>query len=253
MRRVNVLEASGVAPQPLYQEVKNWITDKISAGEWKPGAVIPSESKLAATFGVSVGTIRKAVDEMVADQVLVRRQGLGTFVTAHNVKRLLFQFWHIARHDGTKEYPDVKTIDFRRGKATREEAQALGLTGDDKVIRIRNLHRIGGKPALVDDLTLPADVFPGLTEKIFVSRDNTIYQLFQSKFGINVLSADERVRAAQADREIADFLGVAVGSPILEIRRVAMTFRDKPVELRFSRVNGAEYDYINTSGKAQSI
>jgi GntR family transcriptional regulator len=242
-----------ITTQPLYVEVKVWVTEKISSGEWKPGGVIPSESKLAATFGVSVGTIRKAVDDLVAEQVLVRRQGLGTFVTAHNIKRLLVHFWHIARHDGVKDYPDVTTIDFKRGKATKDEAQFLRIPLDEKVFRVRNVLRIGGRPAILDDLTLPADLFPGLTEKIFVSRDNTIYQFYQTRYGINVIGCDERVRANVADDELASHLDIKVGSPILEIRRLSSTFHERPVELRFSRVNGLEYDYINTSGKAQSI
>jgi GntR family transcriptional regulator len=105
----------------------------------------------------------------------------------------------------------------------------------------------------LDDITLPADLFPGLTEKVFVTRDNTIYQFYQTRYGVNVISCDERVRANTADSEIAQQLGVNVGSPILEIRRISLTFHDRPVELRFSRVNGQDYDYINTSGKAQSI
>lgn len=252
-RRVSTLDDSAVSPKPLYLEVKSWVTDKISSGEWKPGGVIPSESKLAATFGVSIGTIRKAVDELVAEQVLVRRQGLGTFVTAHNIKRLLFHFWHIARHDGSKEYPDVHTIDFKRGKATRDEARWLAIAPDERVLRIRNILKIAGKPAILDDISLPAEMFPGLTEKLFVSRENTIYQLYQSRYGINVLACDERVRANMANADTAKMLEIDEGAPILEIRRVSMTFREKPVELRFSRVNGLEYDYINTSGKAQSI
>jgi GntR family transcriptional regulator len=251
-RRISIGDSS-INALPLYLEVKSWVTDKISSGDWKPGSVIPSESKLGATFGVSIGTIRKAVDELVADQVLVRRQGLGTFVTAHNVKRLLFHFWHIARRDGRKEYPDVCTIDFKRGKATRGEARALDIAQDEKVFRIRNLLRIGGHPAILDDLTLPCEHFPGLTEKIFAARENTIYQLYQSRYGINVLSTDERVRADVADASTAQQLEMAPGAPILEIRRVSFTFRDKPVELRLSRVNGIEFDYVNTSGKAQSI
>jgi GntR family transcriptional regulator len=252
-RKVSNRDDVTVSPRPLYLEVKSWVTDKISTGEWKPGGVIPSESKLGATFGVSIGTIRKAVDELVAEQVLVRRQGLGTFVTAHNIKRLLFHFWHIARHDGTKEYPDVYTIDFKRGKANRDEARWLDIAPDEKVYRIRNLLKIGKKPAILDDITLPALAFPGLTEKIFVARENTIYQLYQSRYGVNVLACDERVRAAMASADTAAMLEIDIDSPILEIRRVSLTFRDKPVELRFSRVNGREYDYINTSGKAQSI
>jgi len=102
---------------------------------------------------------------------------------------------------------------------------------------------------IVDDITLPASLFPGLTERIFVARDNTIYHLYQSRYGINVLRTDERLRAVLAPRDIAQQLEVAAGAPLLEIRRVALTFRDRPVELRLSRVNTARHDYHNTLGK----
>jgi GntR family transcriptional regulator len=101
----------------------------------------------------------------------------------------------------------------------------------------------------VDDITVPAQLFPGLTEKIFRARDNTIYNLYQSRYGINVLRTDERLRAALATRDVAALLELAVGAPLLEIRRVALTFRDRPVELRISRVDTTRHDYHNTLGK----
>ncbi len=77
--------AGGVpTSKPLYKEVKSRITRSLIAGEWKPGAAIPSESRLAAQFHVSVGTIRKAIDELVAEKIVIRQQGRGTFVTIHS-------------------------------------------------------------------------------------------------------------------------------------------------------------------------
>jgi len=106
---------------------------------------------------------------------------------------------------------------------------------------------------ILDDITLPAALFPGLTEKIFLARSNTIYHLYQSRYGINVLRTDERLRAALATREEAQVLGVAEGAALLEIRRLAFTFRDRPVELRLSRVDSEHFEYHNTLGKAEPI
>jgi len=233
----------------LYQQVRARLIEGISSGEWRAGEAVPTESGLAASFGVAIGTVRKAVDSLVAEQVLVRRQGKGTFVVAHDGRRLMFHFFHVVPRDGAKTYPEVRTLAFRRERANAEEAAALALAPLDKVIRIRNLLSITGEPAIVDDITLPAELFPGLTEKIFLARDNTIYQLYQSRYGINVLRTDERLRAVLASREIAQHLRLAPGAPLLEIRRVALTFRDRPVELRISRVNSARHDYHNTLGK----
>ena len=234
----------------LYEQVRARLIEGISAGRWRAGEAIPSEGDLARSFGVAIGTIRKAVDSLVAESALVRHQGKGTFVTAHDGSRLLFHFFHIVGRDGAKSYPEVRTVDFRRDRGNAQAASALAIAPLEKVIRIRNVLSLGGAPVIVDDITLPADLFPGLTEKIFRARGNTIYHLYQSRYGINVLRTDERLRAVLATRDIAQELGIAAGAPLLEIRRVALTFRDRPVELRLSRVNTARHDYHNTLGKA---
>lgn len=233
----------------LYAQVRARLIEGIAANEWRPGEAIPSEAALAAGFGVAIGTIRKAVDSLVAEQVLVRRQGKGTFVTAHDGRRLMFHFFHIVGRDGARSYPEVETITFRRDRADPEAARALAIAPRDVVFRIRNLLRLGGVAAMVDDVTLPAALFPGLTEKVFRARDNTIYHLYQSRFGLNVLRADERLRAGAAAPDVARLLELEEGAPILEIRRVALTFRDRPVEWRVSRVDTRRHDYHNTFGK----
>jgi GntR family transcriptional regulator len=239
--------------RPLYAEVRARLTEGIAEGRWRAGEALPSESALAAQFGVAIGTVRKAVDSLVAQGALVRRQGKGTFVTAHDGRRLLFHFFHIVGADGAKVYPDVRTVSFERGRADAAEAGALATARDERVIRIRNLLSLGGDPVMVDDITLAAALFPGLTERAFTGRDNTIYHLYQSRFGINVLRTDERLRAVLAGGAVATLLGLPAGAPLLEIRRVALTFRDRPVELRLSRVNTAAHAYHNTFGKGEAI
>lgn len=240
------------ADRPLYEEVRAHLTEGIAAGHWKAGEAIPPETALAAQFGVAIGTIRKAVDNLVAQGTLVRRQGKGTFVTSHDGGRLMFHFFHIAGTDGSRTYPVVRTLAFARARANAGESAALAIAPDERVVRIRNLLSLEGHPVVVDDITLPAALFPGLTERIFTARDNTIYHLYQSRYGINVLRTDERLRATLAAGAAASLLGTAAGAPLLEIRRVALTFRDRPVELRISLVNTAAHAYHNTFGKGDS-
>src|SRR3954470_23408047 len=120
------------ADSPLYEQVRARLIEGISAGEWKAGEALPSETELARGFGVAIGTIRKAVDSLVAQRALVRRQGKGTFVTAHEGSRLHFHFFHIVGADGRKVPPEVKTIAFRRDCADRATAQALAIAAHDK-------------------------------------------------------------------------------------------------------------------------
>jgi len=234
---------------PLYKAVKRSLTRSLMRGEWRPGAALPSEARLAQRFDVSIGTLRKAVDELVAERVLVRQQGRGTFVATHGANRYLFHFFHVVPRDGEKTLPTLETLAFARGTATADEARRLGLPVGARVVRIRNLLRIAGDPVIVDDIVLSRGRFPDLTERIFRERDSTIYHLYQTRYGINVVRAVERLRATLADRAVARLLGVAAGAPLLEINRIALTYRDQPVEWRCSLVDTARHEYLSDLGK----
>jgi len=107
---------------PLYREVKRSIMDALMRGEWKPGEAIPAERRLSGLYGISIGTVRKAIDELCAENILIRQQGRGTYVASHNRDRLLFYFFHIVPENGSKIYPEVELLGFVRGKADRAAA-----------------------------------------------------------------------------------------------------------------------------------
>jgi len=230
---------------PLYKEVKDLLTQSLAAGEWQPGVALPSETRLAERFRVSIGTVRKAIDELVAERILVRHQGRGTFVASHNARRMLFHFFHIVPASGGKEQPETELLSFERAKADADCAKRLDIEQGAAVFRIRNLLLLAAKPVVLDEITLPAERFPRLSEKVFRERDSTIYQLYQERYGINVVRSAERLSAALADRPSAKLLGVAPGSPLLRIKRIALTYHNAPVELRTSLVNTAEYEYFS--------
>ena len=227
----------------LYREIAARMKDALAEGEWKPGEAIPSERRLSGRFGVSIGTVRKAIDDLVAGNLLIRQQGRGTFVASHNRDRMLFYFFHIVPDQGAKEYPEVRLVSFARGKADRHEAELLRIAVGDAVFRIRNLLRLRGDPVIVDDLTLPAARFTGLTDKQFANRPSTIYNLYQDAFGLSVVTTRERLRATLADAQTAELLRVSAGAPLLSIRRVALSYNDDPIELRRSLVDTSEHEY----------
>ena len=237
------VEVGSIAP--LYRDVKRLLVQSIAAGEWPPGVALPSEARLAERYQVSIGTLRKAIDELVAERVVVRQQGRGTFVATHGSSRLLFHFFHIVPRGGDKQYPRTRTLAFRRSRAEAAEAAKLGIAPGEAVLRIRNLLFLQDAPVILDELVLPQRLFPDLTEKVFTARDNTIYHLYQTRYGINVLRTSERLRAALADADAAKALGVKKGAPLLEIDRVALTYNDAPVELRHSLVNTEKHEYFS--------
>ncbi len=235
---------------PLYKEIKRKMMEALTGGEWRPGEAIPAERRLSERYGISIGTVRKAIDELVAENILIRQQGRGTFVASHTRDRLLFYFFHVVPESGEKLYPEVQLLSFAKARADRVIAEKLLVAIGDPVIRVRNRLRLGGEPIIVDDITLPVARFAGLTEAQFRDRASTIYNLYQEAFGISVIRSSERLRATLADGESAALLGVARGAPLLQIRRVAHTYNDVPVEYRVSLVNTARHEYWAEIGRA---
>ena len=231
--------------QPLYKEVKLRITRDLIDGHWRAGEAIPSEARLAERFQVSLGTVRKAIDELVAEKILLRQQGRGTFVAAHTADRTLFYFFHLVGKDGRKDTPETEMLAFARGRADVAEATGLGLARGERVFRIRNLLRLAGDPVVIDDIVVPAQLFPDLDERIFGGREGTIYGLYQSRYGINVIRIAERLSATLATRESAALLEVPAGTPLLRIARIAYTYHDRPVELRQSLVDTTAHEYLS--------
>jgi GntR family transcriptional regulator len=230
---------------PLFRAVRRALLRRIEAGTVAPGDALPSETALAAEFGVSVGTLRRAVDDLVAEHILVRRQGRGTFVATHNSDRFLFQFFHVERCDGLREAPEVELVSFERTRLDDEAAAALRLRAGEPALQIENRLRLQGRAVVHDRLTIPAALFRGLTEKRWRERPSTIYHLYQTEFGISVVRALERLRAVGADRAAARVLGVAPGLPVLQVRRVAIALGGQAVEWRVSTVLTAQHDYVN--------
>lgn len=239
-------DASTAIGGVLYKDVKNAILAALSEGEWKPGEAIPSERKLIERFGVSIGTLRKAIDELVAENILIRHQGRGTFVATHRQEDHFFRFFRIARQDGYREFPTVRLVKFRRAKADKAEAEALGLSVGDAVIRFTNVLSLENTPVMIDAITVPVDRFRALTEAQLRERPNTLYNFYQDEFGINIIRTEERMRATLADEEDADLMGVPPGTALLKILRLAYSYHDERIEYRVSRLNTTHHEFALT-------
>jgi GntR family transcriptional regulator len=231
---------------PLYRMVKRNLLVGIESGRYAAGEALPNETALAKEFGVSIGTLRRGVDELVAEHILVRRQGRGTFVALHSDDRFVFQFFHVERGDGLRESPQLELLGFERVRMEEDAAGALGLKTGEPALQIDNRLLLQGKAVIHDRLVLPALLFKGLTEKRFRERSSTIYHLYQTGFGITVTHAQERARAVAADRAAARILGVTIGAPVMQVRRTALTFGDKPVEYRVSTISTAQHEYVHS-------
>jgi GntR family transcriptional regulator len=237
----------GASPtfSPLYQQIKGLITQSLEAGEWKPGEMIPSEMELAGRYKVSQGTVRKAIDELAAENLLVRRQGKGTFVATHTEPRTQFRFLRLTPNEGEQRYPESTITECRRVRAPAEIARALELKSGDPVITIKRVLAFSGAPCVLDELWLPGGLFKGLTAERLTESKAPLYSLFESEFGTKMIRADEKIRAVSADSASAVLLRVASGTPLLSVERITYTYGDKPVELRKGLYTTQDYYYRN--------
>jgi GntR family transcriptional regulator len=225
---------SGSSPtfSPLYQQIKALITQSLQSGEWKPGELIPSEVELAGRFKVSQGTVRKAIDELAAENLVVRRQGKGTFVATHHEERAHFRFLSLMPDIGGAHTPDNKIIEVKRLRAPADVARLLDIKSGDSVIFIKRVQSFDGAPTILEELWLPGQIFKGLTAERLIEYKGPMYGLFETEFGTHMVRAQEKLRAVSADEAVADLLVVALNTPLLSVERVSYTYGDKAVEVR---------------------
>lgn len=230
---------------PLYRQIKALILQALESGEWRPGQVIPSEQELAARFGVSQGTVRKAIDEMAAENLLVRKQGKGTFVASHNDPRALFRFLRLVPMDGDLSHPKSVPLDCWRAKAGQEASRMLAIEVGAPIIIVRRLLKFAARPVVIDEIYLPGEVFQGLTAEVLHAWNGSLYSLFETRFGLRMIRAQERIRAVAADRGAAEALQIAEGTPLLSVERVTYTYGERPVEWRRGLYSTTEHYYLN--------
>ena len=239
---------------PLYQQIKSLILQSLQIAEWKPAEAIPSEMELAARYGVSQGTVRKAIDELASENLLIRRQGKGTFVATHTAPQVQTRFLRLVPDnpsDGTAAGLDRsdtyssngknilvdRTITaFSRQKATSDIAQALNLKTGDAVIYIQRVLAYPAQgvsiPTILEDIWLAGAPFKGLNLERLAQSSAPMYALFEAEFGVNLVRATEKIRAVNPSAQEAALLQVTTTSPLLRVERVAYTYNNTPIELR---------------------
>jgi GntR family transcriptional regulator len=227
-------------------QIKELLVARISKGIWGPGDMIPSEILLAHELSVSQGTVRKAITELVETNVLVRKQGRGTFVSNHDDQRALFHFFHISDNAGRKVLPDSSVKSCRVKPASKMEASLLQLYTGANVMKIERVRNIDNMPTIIESIILPEDPFAKLLEGDGCNLPNMLYELYEKRFGITIHSANEQLRAVDATKKDASLLNLEAGAPLLEIKRLALTLDKIPVELRISRCNTKNHYYENT-------
>ena len=228
--------------RPLYRQVKDVLVRRIADGVWAAGGVLPSEPDIAADLGVSHGTVRKALDELAAENLVVRRQGKGTFVARHDEARILFQFFKLIPDTGERRFPDSRILGVETRDADAAAARVLALRKGAKVVVLERVRSLAERICIVERIVLPRTLFPAIERR---ELPNNLYELYRSEFGVTIARATERLKAVAATRREAKHLDVAVGAPLLAIDRTALAIDGAPVEWRVSLCRTDAFHYLS--------
>ena len=215
--------------RPLYLQLREALLERIAAGQWKAGNAIPNESDLAREFGVSPGTMRKALDLLESQRVLTRRQGRGTFINDQNSAEMAQRYNKLRGPDGRPVLGEPEVGPISEGAASEPEAGRLGMEPEGRVYRFTRTYFREHRPFMMDQVAVPATMFPGLEKQREVATD--VVTLAQ-RYGLLTGSASERITIAPADAMRADVLNVAPGAPLLNFDRVVFELNGLPLEWR---------------------
>ncbi|MDP1596655.1 MAG: GntR family transcriptional regulator [Methylotenera sp.] len=231
--------------RPLYDQIKVLITQSLIGGEWRPGEMIPSEFELAARYKVSQGTVRKAIDNLAAENILIRRQGKGTFVATHKADVTKLRFLRLTSVTGDKELLENKFISCIKTKADSYISKILGVKVGAATIEVKRLLTFSGRPLIYDHIIVPAASFKGLNGAKVEESKGSMYSMYESQFGVRMIRAEECLKAVAAEKEVASALGLKEGYPLLSIERVSFTYGDKPMEWRLGLCLTDDHHYLS--------
>ena len=237
----------GNLPVPLHEHVKRQISEAILLGTWPPGMQLPGEVTLAAQFGVAVGTLRRAMADLTAEGMLMRRRKSGTVVTGrapqHSL-RFFFKYFRLHGADGTLLHSEPEVLSLASGTADAMEATAFGIAQGSVLIRLHRLRRVNGRPVMHETLALPAHRLPGFPT---MPQDvpHLLYLHLLECHGIRVSAVRESVTAGLASAEDRRLLQLALPDAVLVIDDTAYDQAGVPVILTHRRATTRGYCYIN--------
>ena len=231
--------------RPLYDQIKVLLTQSLIGGEWRPGDMIPSEIELAGRFKVSQGTVRKAIDSLASENILIRRQGKGTFVATHDADVIKLRFLRLTAVTGQKEVLQNEFLSCSKSKADSYIAKILDVKASAATVEVKRLLTFSGRPLIYDHIIVPAAPFKGLNSTAVLENNGSMYSMYETQFGVRMIRAEERLKAVGASKEVAEALGLKVGFPLLSIERISYTYGDKPMEWRLGLCITDDHHYMN--------
>lgn len=243
-----------VSSKPLYVQLKDLMIQRIVDGRWPVGEALPNENEIARELSVSIGTVRRAVDELVNQGAIVRRQGKGSFILTHDTHTELCRFFPLASKHGEKAMPSARLMSIDTIPAQDEHMVLFDQQVTQPLIhQLRRLRFFNDRPVMIETICVAESRFKNIRSALEFQQAKELYALYQNYFGLTVISADEAVNASVANEIDASDLEVASGTPLITIDRIARQMDGSAVELRYMRCLASEFTYISRIGAAIAL
>jgi len=229
--------------QPLFIQIEGLIEARILEREWSQGETLPSEFAFADYYNVSQGTVRKAINLLAKRNFLERRQGKGTFIKSLTTECEHSHFFHISNRSGEKVVPTTRQLSIKKSSPDKEAQQLLKLAPAAQIVTVERMRIISDQPGILETIKVDANRFPDLDTYLRENTTNELYPLYEQRYGIRILRAEENIEAISANSRHAKHLDIETGSALLKITRVAYSFNDEPVETRRSLLQTKDWCY----------
>lgn len=227
--------------KPLYKQVYDLLVDRLANNHWKPSEPLPSEFALADELEVSQGTVRKALNQMVDEKLLTRRQGKGTFVAEHTQESSLLRFFRFKESGGEKLIPETEIIHKEVYLATALEAKIFDIEEGDKVNKMIRVRSLLGVKTVFERVLQPLSVFPGIDQEEDIP--NALYSFYQEKYGVSIVRVEEELQATTLNQEQAGHLGITTKEPALLVQRASIGIDGRVVEWSEAFCNTERFVY----------
>ena len=233
--------------RPKYAQVRDAILERIRSGVWTQGQLIPSEPQIAAEFGVSPGTARRALESLVKDHVLSRRHGAGTWVQGDTLAER-YRFFSIFGKDNVRITPDSRDVKAMIARANSRERSTLNLEKKALVIRISRTRTCNGRPFIAENLSVPEALFRNMADE--PQLPDALYDHYQKAHKVLIMATADRLNAVAADAATAEKLRVKIGAPLLKVDRIAYASDKQPVEWRVWLCHLKDAHYLAHMGQS---
>lgn len=217
---------------PLYQRLRDELAANVAENRWRPGEAIPTEAELVSHYGVSIGTVRKAVDKLVAEGLLERFQGRGTFVRRASFDNTLFRFFRFQSETGESLAPEGRVLERALTEAPLQVTQGLQIPSGSSAIHLTRLRLINQRPLLAESIWLPQDKFSALLNIPLSEFGNLLYPFYEERVGHAVATAQENLTVEPVGIKEAELLQIDVGTAVIVVERVAFGYDQQPLEWR---------------------